>query len=68
MRAELTDCDAMIAAAETKPILDWMREQIHARGRLLPAPALIEEATGAAPNADPLLDYLKAKFGALYDL
>lgn len=68
MRADLPERDAMVRAAETGPILDWMRARIHAKGRLLPAPALIEAATGAAPAAAPLLDHLEAKFGALYDL
>lgn len=68
MRADMPDRDEMVAKAETGPILDWLRARIHARGRVLPAPQLIEEATGAAPSAAPLLDYLEAKYGALYDL
>ncbi|WP_136658155.1 carboxypeptidase M32 [Nitratireductor sp. XY-223] len=68
MRRDLPGRDAMVQAAETGPILDWMREKIHKRGRLLPAPQLIAEATGEAPSAQPLLDYLEAKFGALYGL
>ncbi|MDA4845538.1 carboxypeptidase M32 [Hoeflea poritis] len=68
MRRDMPGRDTMVGAAETQPILDWMREKIHKRGRLLPAPQLIEEATGEAPSAQPLLDYLEAKFGALYDL
>jgi carboxypeptidase Taq len=68
MRRDLPERDAMVRAAETGPILDWMRSRVHAQGRLLAAPALIEQATGEAPSAEPLLDYLEAKFGALYDL
>ncbi|MGB0926053.1 MAG: carboxypeptidase M32 [Pikeienuella sp.] len=68
MRADMPDRDDMVARAETQPILDWLRENIHAKGRVLSAPALIKAATGKAPDAAPLLDYLEAKFGALYDL
>ncbi|MEX2520224.1 MAG: carboxypeptidase M32 [Paracoccaceae bacterium] len=68
MRRDLPERGAMVKAAETAPILDWMRARIHSRGRLLRAPALIEAATGEAPSAAPLLDYLEAKFGALYGL
>ena len=68
MRVHMPMRDAMVAKAETQPILDWLRARIHEKGRLLSAPALIEAATGEAPSADPLLDYLEAKFGALYDL
>ncbi|MEX3011719.1 carboxypeptidase M32 [Hoeflea sp. TYP-13] len=68
MRRDMPDRDATVRTAETRPILDWLREKIHVKGRLLPAPKLIEEATGEAPSAQPLLDYLEDKFGGLYDL
>ncbi|MCP4315790.1 MAG: carboxypeptidase M32 [Hyphomicrobiales bacterium] len=68
MRIDLPDRDAMIRAAETQPILDWMREKIHVKGRVLPAPQLIEEATGEKPSAEPLIAYLENKFSGLYDL
>ena len=68
MRRDLPDRDAMVRTAETQPILDWMRERIHLKGRLLPAPQLIEEATGEKPTAAPLIAYLEEKFGGLYDL
>lgn len=68
MVSEMSDRDERVEAARTGPILDWMRDKVHARGRMLRAPALIEEATGAPPSAAPLLDYLEAKFGALYGL
>ena len=68
MRRDLPDRDAMVRAAETQPILDWMRERIHVKGRLLPAPQLIEQATGEKPTAAPLIAYLEGKFGRLYDL
>lgn len=68
MRRDLPDRDESVAQAETGPILAWLRARIHAKGRLLPAPALIEAASGAPPTADPLIAYLQAKFSALYDL
>ncbi len=68
MRADMPDRDAMVRAAETQPILDWLRERIHVKGRLLPAPDLIEAATGEKPTAEPLIAYLEDKFGDLYDL
>ncbi|MEO4040201.1 carboxypeptidase M32 [Hoeflea sp. CAU 1731] len=68
MRADLTDRDAMVRAGETAPILDWLRERVHSRGRLLAPQDLIAEATGKAPSTRPLIDYLETKFGALYDL
>jgi carboxypeptidase Taq len=68
MREAMPDRDGMVRAAETQPVLDWLRENIHFKGRVLSAPHLIEQATGEAPTAAPLIDYLEAKFSALYDL
>jgi carboxypeptidase Taq len=68
MRSALPDRDELVRTAETRPILDWLREKIHSKGRVLPAPGLIEQATGEAPSTEPLIEYLEAKFGALYGL
>ncbi|MEM6942675.1 MAG: hypothetical protein AAF565_02860, partial [Pseudomonadota bacterium] len=68
LRAALPDADDMVRRAETAPILDWMRSNIHARGRLVAAEKLIEDATGEPPTTEPLLGYLEHKFGALYSL
>ncbi|MEM9048603.1 MAG: carboxypeptidase M32 [Pseudomonadota bacterium] len=48
-----------------KPI-GWLTEAVHRHGRVISASALIERATGAPPRPEPLLDYLEAKFAALY--
>jgi carboxypeptidase Taq len=64
----LPDRNEMVSRAETQPILDWLRENIHSAGRVLPAHELIEQATGEAPSTVPLMEYLEAKFGALYGL
>lgn len=68
MRKEMPDRDAMVSSAETAPILDWLRTNIHQHGRILSAPDLIEQATGEKPSAKPLIAYLNKKFGELYDL
>ena len=68
MRADLPERDELLRRGETTPVLDWLRRKIHDRGRVLGAPDLIAEATGLPPSAQPLVDYLEAKFGALYDL
>lgn len=66
--ADLPDRDEMVRGSQMQPILDWLRQKIHGQGRLLPAPQLIEQATGKAPSAAPLVDYLQDKFTQLYDL
>ncbi len=68
MRTELGDVDGAIANGETETILNWLRKNIHEKGSLLPPEKTIEAAVGAPVSADPLLDYLEEKFGALFDL
>lgn len=62
------DLDAQIAAGALQGPIDWLTQNVHRHGRLLPATALIEAATGAAPTPAPLLAYLEAKYSALYAL
>lgn len=68
MRNDLPDRDEMVRTSQMQPVLQWLRRNIHQQGRLLPAPQLIEQATGNAPSATPLVNYLNEKFTALYDL
>jgi carboxypeptidase Taq len=60
--------DALLAAGELAPILDWLRSHVHRRGRLLAPRALVAEACGREPDAATLLGELEAKYGALYGL
>ena len=68
MKDDLGDIDAMARSGELRPVLDWLRKRVHARGSHLPPTELMEEAVGHAPTPGPLIDYLEGKFGALYDL
>ena len=68
IQRDLGDTDAMVRTGDVAPILDWLRTHVHRRGSILMPRDLIEEATGAAPDEGPLLAYLEAKFGGLYDL
>lgn len=68
MRAAMPDLERLLAAGDVWPLVDWLRARIHARGRLLPPAALIEEACGHPPTEEALLGYLERKYGALYTL
>lgn len=68
MRADLPDLDARLAKGDTSAATAWLRDKVQRHGGLYEPRDLIERATGAAPTEAPLLDYLEAKFGALYGL
>jgi carboxypeptidase Taq len=67
-RAALPDLDASLAAGDCAPLRQWLRANIHHDGRRLDPPELVRRATGGDLDPGPLLDYLRAKYGALYGL
>ena len=50
------------------PATAWLRDKVQRFGGLYDPAEVITRACGAAPTEGPLLDYLEAKFGALYGL
>jgi carboxypeptidase Taq len=65
-RRDLPELDAALAAGDPSPATGWMRDRVHVFGSLRTPDETIRTATGEPPSADPLLDYLEAKFGDLY--
>jgi carboxypeptidase Taq len=47
--------------------LVWLRSNIHEKGKLYPAAELVEVVTGEPLNEDHFIEYLKEKYGTLYD-
>ena len=68
LRADLPDLDAALAGGSAKPATDWLHGKLQRFGGLRAPRATIEHACGFAPSEGPLLDYLEAKFGAIYGL
>jgi carboxypeptidase Taq len=62
------DLEAHIAAGEFAPLVAWLREAVHRHGSRLPMPELVERATGRPLSEAPLVEYLWAKYSALYGL
>ncbi|WP_420859931.1 carboxypeptidase M32 [Marivivens marinus] len=57
-----------LAKGDTGPATGWLRQNLQQFGGLRDPKATIEHACGEAPSEAPLLGYLEAKFGELYDL
>ncbi len=68
MLIDIPDRDQKIATGNTTQTLNWLRNKIHDKGKLLSAEDLIQSATGTTPSARPLIEYLEDKYGTLYDL
>jgi carboxypeptidase Taq len=56
-----------VEKGEFAAVLEWYREKIHRKGRLLKAKDLVVDVTGKPLSIDPFVDYLNTKFGPLYD-
>ena len=68
MRADLPDLDDDLAQGNPSAATGWLREKVQRHGGLYEPRQVITQACGRAPDAGPLLDYLEAKFGAIYGL
>ena len=68
MQSAVPDLDAALQRGDATPAVEWLRENVHRHGALIPPVPLIQQASGAPVSADPLLDYLEDKFSAIYGL
>ncbi len=60
--------DTQLAKGKTAMATKWLRQNVQRHGGLYLPRDIIERASGNPPSEAPLLDYLEAKFGALYGL
>ena len=68
MREDTPDLDDALAQGDAAPGVEWLRENVHRHGGLLPPRQLIEDATEDDISPEPLLDYLEDKFSTIYKL
>jgi carboxypeptidase Taq len=60
--------ESQIASGDFAPLLGWLRENIHQYGRKYLPKELVHRVVGGPLDPAPYLRYLKAKFGAVYEL
>ncbi|GAB5445928.1 carboxypeptidase M32 [Gymnodinialimonas sp.] len=66
LKRDVPDLDAALEAGDPTPALAWLRENLQCHGGLRAPIDTIRHATGAEISEAPLLDYLDAKYGALF--
>ena len=59
--------EAEIAKGNHKPLLDWLRANIHQHGRFYTPNELCKQATGEYLNIDYFMEYVREKFGQVYE-
>jgi carboxypeptidase Taq len=62
---EITD---EIRRGEFSTLHSWLKQNIYQYGSKYPAPELIQRVTGSQLDVQPLLRYIKTKYGELYQL
>jgi len=67
-REDLAGLDRSVARGDFAGLLGWLQSRIHAEGRRFRSAALVERATGAAPDHRPLVRSLRQKYGELYGI
>lgn len=65
---KIPDLPEKISSGEFSPLLKWLRENIHQKGRKYLAPELTKQITGNEIKADYHIDYIKEKFYPIYGL
>jgi carboxypeptidase Taq len=58
--------DEQFASGDFAPLLQWLRENIHLQGQRYTAGELVQRVTGRPLSHEPLMAYLRTKFGPLY--
>jgi carboxypeptidase Taq len=66
IRKDLGDVDAQFSRGQFMPLLDWLRQHIHRRGRTYTARQLVKKVTGQDLSAEPLLRHLRGKAKEFY--
>jgi carboxypeptidase Taq len=64
LRAALPELDSLIARGDFRPLLAWLRANIHEQGSLLDTPSLLTHATGRPLQPQPFLDHLRHRYQA----
>jgi carboxypeptidase Taq len=58
----------VISAEGFAPLLSFLRDRVHAHGRVLATPALMERATGRGLTADPFIAHLERTYSSTSSL
>jgi len=67
-KAELADLEDEFAAGNFTGLRSWLTTNIHNHGMRYPAGELVKVVTGQPLSHEPAMNYLRTKFGELYDL
>lgn len=65
---DIPDLPGHIRRDEHRPLLDWLRKNIHVHGQRYRAHELVEKVTGQPLSIEPFMNYVTEKFSAVYGI
>lgn len=68
IKKAMPDLEDQFRRGQTKPLREWLRENIHKHGMRYRAHELVKVVTGAELSHKPFVDYLNAKYRPLYGI
>lgn len=68
IKRDLGDVDAMMAAGEFAPILNWLIDNVYVHGQKFTPKELVIRVTGKPMGAEDYLSGLRAKYSEIYNL
>jgi carboxypeptidase Taq len=66
IKEDIPDWRSQLAQGNLKNIQQWLVKNVHSQGDLYDPAELIKKITGKKLDAEPYLEYLEEKYGALY--
>jgi carboxypeptidase Taq len=67
-KQDLPGLESNFRSGDFTTLKTWLNENIHHHGKRYSADALCERVTGKPLSHRPMMEYLRAKFGPLYDV
>jgi carboxypeptidase Taq len=65
---DLKGWETDLGKGETKPLLHWLRDNIHSKGRYFTSEELCKEVTGKTLDVTYFVNYLLHKYSSIYNL
>jgi carboxypeptidase Taq len=62
LRAALPEIEDQIGRGDFRPLLAWLRANIHEQGSLVDTPTLLTRITGRPLDPQPFLDHLQRRY------
>jgi carboxypeptidase Taq len=65
---QVPNLDGEIEKGNSLPLLDWLRKNIHSKGRFFTSEELCEHVTGKTLDVNYFINYLLQKYTSIYTL